>query len=167
MQQVHLFLPNLTMTSFYAYRNYILILSVFVLAEMFNWSSVGQSFMLISGLKSYENSLVMIARKTDFSEHPQVFFVCVVFFFLLSSKKGVINAVNREKKMKLCLWQPYYPSPVCTSMAFQQILEFTLIFTHVGQLKPFSELCHYFRINTHYRTVIPNPKNKTFFRKKK
>lgn len=69
--------------------------------------------MVISGLKSSENSLVMIARTKDFSEHSQV-------FFLLSLNKGIINAVNREGNIKLCLWQPYYYlSLVSMRTAFQ------------------------------------------------
>lgn len=43
MQQVHLFLLNLTMKSSYAYHNYILILNIFLHMQIFNWSSVGQS----------------------------------------------------------------------------------------------------------------------------
>lgn len=83
--------------------------------------------MVISGLKSSENSLIMIARTTGFSEHPH--------FFFLGFNKGVINAVNREQNMKLCLWQPYSLSLLCMSMAFQYILEFTLIFPAHGSIK--------------------------------
>lgn len=60
--------------------------------------------MVISGLKSSENSLIMIPRIADFLEHQQ-------FGFFLGFNKGVINAVNREENMKLCLWQPYSLSP--------------------------------------------------------
>lgn len=44
MLQVHLFLLSLTMKSFNAYHNYILILilNVFFAYAIFNWSSVGQ-----------------------------------------------------------------------------------------------------------------------------
>lgn len=43
--------------------------------------------MVISGLKSSENSLVMITRTTDFSEHPQFVRVCC-FFFWVSIKES-------------------------------------------------------------------------------
>lgn len=56
--------------------------------------------MVISGLKSSENSLVVIARTKDFRTFTG--------FLLLGLNKGIINAVNREGNIKLCLWQPYY-----------------------------------------------------------
>lgn len=56
--------------------------------------------MIISGWKSSEDSPVMTARTTDFSEH-----LGFGYFFPLGFNKGVINAVNSKQNTKLCLWQ--------------------------------------------------------------